>query len=170
MIKTSRSIETEVDKICGVLSNPKVRDIEELTKVKEFVNRLPEARLEIRAIIKEVNDQMALLEKYHHRLTMEEFSLTWSSFSEPLKIMDDEDDCRDRNDVLEKNFFADLRVANETLAKDVDECKLDLEIITGYEALQEYDAVAARCDHLDDKLETCVELAEISNRRERLFG
>ena len=96
--------------------------------------------------------------------------LVWSSFSEPLKIVDDEDDCRERIDQLEKVFFADLRTANETLAKDMEECKLDLEMIQGYEALPEYDAVAARCDHLDEKLETCNELAEISNRREGLFG
>ena len=34
----------------------------------------------------------------------------------------------------------------------------------------DYDAVAARCDQLEEKLETCSELAEISNRREGLFG
>lgn len=195
MIKTSKSIETEVEAIRRVLSNEKIRDVEQLTDVKDFVKRLPEARLKIRAIIKEVNGQMALLEKYQHELTKEEekriarseanpddepqskyqwwvdqVKQTWSSFSEPLKIVDDEDDCRERIDQLEKVFFADLRTANETLAKDMEECKLDLEMIQGYEALPEYDAVAARCDHLDEKLETCNELAEISNRREGLFG
>ena len=195
MIKTSKSIETEVEAIRDVLSNEKIRDIEQLTQIKDYVKRLPEARLKIRAIIKEVNGQMALLEKYEHELTKEEekriakseanaaddppskylwwvdqVQQTWSSFSAPLKIVDDEDGCRERADQLEKTFFADLRTANETLAKDMEECKLDLEVIQGYEALPEYDAVAARCDQLEEKLETCSELAEISNRREGLFG
>lgn len=58
---------------------------------------------------------------------------------------------------------------NEQLAREVEECKLDFEILLGYEALQEHDTAANRCDLLDEKIERCLAIAEVSNRREGLF-
>ena len=70
--KTSGRIEVEVERILGVLNNEKIRDIEELSEVKAFIRRLPEARRGIGGIIKEVNHQIALLEQYQCRRTEEE--------------------------------------------------------------------------------------------------
>ena len=86
MTRTSKQIEVEVERILGILTNEKIRDIEELCEVKAFMRNLPETRKSIGAIIKEVNQQMTLLEEHQCRRTEEEVQRTWLSFSEPLKI------------------------------------------------------------------------------------
>jgi mRNA-degrading endonuclease RelE of RelBE toxin-antitoxin system len=58
---------------------------------------------------------------------------------------------------------------NDDLLKDIEECKLDFEILQGYEQLQEYNIASDRSELLDEKIETCIHIAEISNRREKLF-
>jgi len=169
MARTSRQIEVEVEQTLAVLENEKIRDIEELSEVKAFISRLPEARKRIGAIIKEVNQQISLLEEYQCRRTEEEVQQTWLSFSEPLKIPEAEGDCKLRLEELEKEFFVELRQMNEQLAREIEEVKLDFEILQGYEALQEHDTAANRCDLLEEKLERCLAIAEVSNRREGLF-
>lgn len=169
MTKTSGRIEVEVERVLAVLTNEKVRDIEELSEVKAFVRQLPEARRAIGAIIKEVNAQIGLLEQYQCRRTEEEVQRTWLSFSEPLRIPEAEVDCKLRLEELEKEFLVQLRQMNDQLAREIEECRLDFEILQGYEALQEHDAAATRCDLLEEKLERCLAIAEVSNRREGLF-
>jgi len=111
--KTSTQIEAEVERILGVLNNEKVRDIEELSDVKTFIREMPEARRGIGSIIKEVNEQIALLEQYQCRRSEEEVQSTWLSFSEPLRIPEAEGDCKLRLEELEKDFFVQLREMNE---------------------------------------------------------
>jgi len=53
--RTSKEIEVAVEQVLNVLNNEKIRDIEELSEVKAFIRRLPVARKDIGAIIKEVN-------------------------------------------------------------------------------------------------------------------
>lgn len=50
-----------------MINNEKIRDIEELCEVKEYVCRIPEEKLRIKAIIKDIQAQMALLEQYFCR-------------------------------------------------------------------------------------------------------
>jgi hypothetical protein len=64
MTKTSERIGIEVERILKVLNNERIRDIEELCDVKTFIRELPVARKAIGTIIKEVNDQIGLLEQY----------------------------------------------------------------------------------------------------------
>lgn len=153
----------------AVLNNEKIRDIEELCEIKSFVAHLPQARRRIGSIIKDVNAQITLLEEHECRRTEEEVQKTWLSFSEPLKIAEGEGDCKDRLEIAEKEFLIQLRQMNEQLAREVEECQLDFEILQGYEALQEHDTAANRCDLLDEKIERCLAVAEVSNRREGLF-
>ena len=65
--RTSKQIQVEVQAICTVINNEKIRDIEELCEVKDYVRRIPEEKLRIKAIIKDIQAQMALLEQYFCR-------------------------------------------------------------------------------------------------------
>ena len=62
--KTCGDIEHEVEKAISVLDNRNIKDIEELTEVRQFVKDLPLARLRISNIIQEVNRQLSLLDEY----------------------------------------------------------------------------------------------------------
>lgn len=169
MSRTCAEIEVEVDRTIAVLDNRELLAIEELVEVKEFVKDLPAARKGIGEIIKAVNRQLALLEQYHCKRTEEEVQQTWLSFSAPLRIPEHELDCKLHMEEKEKEFFQDLRAMNEDLARELEESKLDFEVLQGYEALQEHATAASRCELLAEKLEDCARIAALSRRRERLF-
>ena len=114
---------------------------------------------------------MGLLEQYQCKLSEDEFSRTWRSFSKPIEIFKAEAECRKRLKRDEKEFFSDLRVMIERLQRDFEELKIDFEILQRSDDLKtDYDDAVIKCDNLYDKLERAIEIAEISNRREGLFN
>ena len=130
MTKTSKEIEVEVQNSLAVLTNDDIRNIEELCEIKDFVQRLPEARQRIKGVIMDVNAQINLLEQYHCRRPEDEVRKFFVlSFSEPLKIAEAEGDCRERLEVAEAGFLVELRSENEKLARAIDECKLDFDVL-----------------------------------------
>jgi len=56
-------------------------------------------------LINDVMGKMGLLEEYQYKLSEEEFTRTWISFSKPLDIFRAESICRKRLGRDQKEFF-----------------------------------------------------------------
>ena len=116
MVQTNALIEAEVEGVLKVINKEPLRDIEEVSQVQAFIEGLPKKQLsKIRSLIQDAMSKMGLLEQYQCKLTEEEFSRTWRSFSKPIEIFKAEAECRKRLKKDEKEFFADLRVMIERL-------------------------------------------------------
>jgi hypothetical protein len=130
MVQTNQLIEDEVAAVLKVINKQTFRDIEDVTEVTQYIEGLPKKQmLQIRTLIQDAMSKMGLLEKYQCKLSEEEFSRTWRSFSNPLDIFKAEDECRKRLKRDEKEFFSDLRVMIERLLRDFEELKIDFEIL-----------------------------------------
>jgi hypothetical protein len=172
MVQTNQLIEDEVAAVLKVINKQTFRDIEDVTEVTHYIEGLPKKQmLQIRTLIQDAMSKMGLLEKYQCKLSEEEFSRTWRSFSNPLDIFKAEDECRKRLKRDEKEFFSDLRVMIERLLRDFEELKIDFEILQRSDDLRtDYDDAVIKCDNLYDKLDRAIEISEISNSREILFN
>jgi hypothetical protein len=67
-----------------------------------------------------MNNFMNLLEQYNYKLTEEELIKILLSYKEPIKIADHELDCKERTDVMEKEFLGQLRGVNDVLSTEID--------------------------------------------------
>lgn len=156
----------------GVINKEPLKDIEELSEVSTFLQNMGGVQLKrIREHIQDAMRKMGLLEVYQCRLAEEEFARTWLSFSKPLHIFKAEAECKRRLKRDEKEFFSDLRVMVERLLRDFEELKVEFEILQRSDDLRaDYEDAVTKCDSLLDKLERALNVAEVANRREALFG
>ena len=54
--RTSEKITVEVNNICAVINNENIRNIEELCEVKAYIKRIPQEKLKIKEIIKDIKN------------------------------------------------------------------------------------------------------------------
>src|SRR5690606_24382645 len=63
-------------------------DIQELTKLKEFMSTVPQTVSTYRDPISEAMDSFDLLENFHYKLTKDLFKIKWQTFGWPKQIHD----------------------------------------------------------------------------------
>jgi dynein heavy chain len=168
MQENNIQIEEEVDKILEVI-NKEPDNIEELTDIKNFIRELDKKMIGVNKAINEVMKKLSLMEDHQHRLKEEEFNKTWISFSRPLDIFRSRINCNKRLAKDEKEFYEDLRAMNAGLGEELNELKVDFEILQRVEELDDYESAVAKCDTLFERIDTAIETAEVANRRENLF-
>jgi hypothetical protein len=92
-----------------------------------------------------MNNFMNLLEQYNYKLTEEELIKILLSYKEPIKIADNELDCRERTETMEKEFLGQLRGVNDVLTVEIDQIIKEFEMIQGFEHLAEFDTASCKC-------------------------
>lgn len=167
--KLSRRLQEQVDEILTVLEKEDILHIEELVGVRQYTKELPVTLRGVRHTREQIHKHFSLLDAYFCKPADDELQRANQALLRILELPVAEAECKQRLAELEAKFFAELQQMKEELATEIKESEADLAALKLFEALQHHDKATDCCDLLLEKLERCLENAEISNRRELLF-
>ena len=111
-----------------------------------------------------------MLDEFNFELTEQEVVQIWESFARPMEIQDKQDDCIENLDELTSDFQLDLREMQTKLNQDIEEIEKEFEDLKLYEYLNQHLEASRKTEKLGDRIDETIKIANICNRREKLFG
>ena len=83
------TIENRVDEHLEIVQSEKFADIEEVTKVREFIANMEEKRMELFEMQLSINKHYSLLDKYKMYTEEKEMENYWSTVARPMHTQDE---------------------------------------------------------------------------------
>lgn len=87
-----------------------------------------------------------------------------------MEVKEVEGDCHETLEELSNDFQVHLREMQSKLNLDIQEIQQDFEVIIEYEALNQHLDASRKTEKLGDRIDETIKIANICNRREKLFG
>jgi len=119
--------------------------------------------------IGEIMAKLDLLEEMRYEISYEDFASSWSSFGLPMRVEYKADKCLRRLVQMEKKFSEDLMEQQNQLLLEIQEIRMQLDILTKEGNYNKFDQMSNEFAQLGDRIERTQREVEIVNRRETLL-
>lgn len=162
-------ISTKFDEINERIQRPP-KNIEELTETKKFISEVGVAIEKLRVEIDECMGIYDICSGFEHVFSNKENDDKWHLFSAPQKVMHT---IENQVQILEKQkeqFIKEMEQEQEDFAEALDSLALTVDGFHAYNDLSKYDEIAVNVEHVNEKLQECIEKSRLFNQREFLVG
>jgi len=162
-------LKKEVDEILLTLKK-EPQNLEELNDLRNYANDLGKyVESTINVKIGEIMAKLNLLEDMRYEISYEDFASSWSSFGLPKRVEYKADKCIRRLVQMEKKFSEDLMEQQSQLLLEIQEIRLQLDIMVKEGDYNKYDQMSNDFGQLGDRIEKTQLEVEVVNRRETLL-
>jgi len=145
-------------------------DIQELTKLREYMATVPASVASYKDAISECMDSFDLLDSFHYRLPKDGWKLKWQTFSWPKTIADmlESKEVALAND--KNTFLNEMRTAQEEFQLELHEIEKRVNTFGQYSDLDQVAKIAEKCSKIQEKLDELQARARAFNTNELLFN
>ena len=146
------------------------KDVEELTEIKQMIERIP---MDIEKMRNEIENNMNtfnILEKFQFKFSTDDLNKKWELFGFPKRTYDL---IAVKNEELEKQkiVFQEQTVAEqEDFREKIEELENDVKSFVQYSDITQYSHTAEMVERVQSKVEYCISNAKMYNNREFLYG
>lgn len=145
-------------------------DIQELTKLKEYMATVPLTVSTYRDPIGEAMDSFDVLDQFNYRLPKDLFKLKWQTFGWPKSIQDMMD-LKELALTGEKHtFLQEMRTSQEEFMVELLEVEKRVNTFGQYSDIDNVNKIAEKCVKIHEKLEDLQTRARNFNNNEILFA
>jgi dynein heavy chain len=145
-------------------------DIQELTKLKEYMATIPLTVASTRDAIQDAMDSFDLLESFNYRLSKDMFKFKWTTFSWP-KTIDDQQALKELNLQSDRQVFLnEMRQQQEEFMAELHEVEKKVNTFGQFNDIEKVEKTTEKCQKIHEKLEDLQSRARAFNNNENLFN
>ena len=160
--KNFKKIEAELKK--------QPADIQELTKLKEYMATVPLTVSNYRDPISEAMDSFDVLDQFNYRLAKDGFKMKWQTFGWP-KAIQDMMELKELTLTSEKQtFLQEMRTSQEEFMVELLEVEKRVNTFGQYSDIDNVSKISEKCIKIHEKLEDLSTRARNFNNNEMLFN
>ena len=165
----NKLLKEDVDGILKKLKE-EPKNLEELDELRTYASELGkyiEGTINVK--IGEIMAKLNLLEDMRYEISYEDFASSWSSYGLPMRVEYKADKCLRRLVETEKKFSEDLMEQQNQLLLEIQEIRMQLDILTKEGNYNKFDQMSKEFAQLGDRIERTQSEVEVVNRRETLL-
>ena len=146
------------------------KDVEELTEIKEMIERVPVDIEKMKTEIESNMNTFAILDKFHFKFAQDDLNKKWELYGYPKKTYEV---ISVKTEELEKQktvFQEHTATEQEEFREAIEELENIVKSFVQYTDINQYKETAEMVNRVQKRLEECIANAKTFNNREFLFG